>query len=343
MGNYLFSFNITDAKFFCNIRSLLLIAENKVDSDYYEFIANVEGFKYLKNSPVWPKTKLDDDIKQALYESKAMGCGLKNGFDIRAELPPGNYACLDEVFFAPVRLPSLNVLPSQGWKIHITAHPHSAQKIAALILSQIDAHIELAGNDGKGTPAQHTFYKYGNLKGERKETQAGKSITIYPSNRKHAAALAQTLDNILLWAIKGGILTKNDFYPCVGDALVGESGGIYVRYGYLTRREDRVQPTKYSKTFSVLPNSMLRHSLDSCISFAANVKAIKDDRRYPWPDFMNKNDLSWKDAKNPFPGLNLRWYFNSEMPPITWENRPDFWLDLQARSGNTKAASAPSV
>lgn len=56
---------------------------------------------------------------------------------------------------------------------------------------------------------------------------------------------------------------------------------------------------------------------------------VLDNRYYPWPDNMNKADASWKNSRDPFPGLNMRWIYGEPKDAITWQNRPNYWSDLK--------------
>lgn len=209
----------------------------------------------------------------------------------------------------------------KGWKIHITAQPHSAQKIANLILPHINDFNDKfdvstsAGNKVgfKIIPTipllKTTWYLAPHIQG--KETQAGKFIVIYPKNNEHAYELTKRFNELLLNAIyKGELDPQKDFLPLIGDAKVGNSGGVYVRYGHFT--ESRAN----------------------------------DNRFYPWPDDMNKNNPDWAQASSPFHEQSLEWTpkcalkmengvltrVSSQKEPIIWnqdqDNRPTSWNDL---------------
>ena len=162
--------------------------------------------------------------------------------------------CLDPAFAIRKfgKRESKQIIPKQGWKIHISALPHSAQKIASFVLKTIeDFDILSQGNHTyfkiiNSIPAMRSmYYITGHLEGDGRETQTGKFITIYPQNKKHAMALVKLIDNAFLWAKKGKVLNNNDFYALSGEAQIGESGWVYIRYGNISSTFDELNTKIY--------------------------------------------------------------------------------------------------
>ncbi|HXF90321.1 MAG TPA: hypothetical protein VNJ29_00160, partial [Candidatus Nitrosotenuis sp.] len=206
----------------------------------------------------------------------------------------------------------------QGWKIHISALPHSAKKIASLILPEINnlphqkgprVFYKIIGS----LPLMRTmWYVYGKVKGQ--ESQVGKFLVIYPDNGAHAYELVKKIDNILVSAKKRGLLKDSDFIPLLGDAQVGYSGWVYVRYGGLTVHQvKKLDPME----------ATMQLGEESSIELFQD-----DDRFHPWPDFMNKGNMFWKSQPNPFYDLPLKWTPINKRKVITWENRPNSWFEL---------------
>lgn len=104
----------------------------------------------------------------------------------------------------------------QGWKIHISAKPENAHKVAERILP-ILARMKVA----------HKIL--GSIKILEKiqsdPVQKGKFITIYPLNDNQAFHIATVLDQAL------ENFKPDDFDAPPHDALIGNTGGIFTRYG----------------------------------------------------------------------------------------------------------------
>lgn len=325
-----------------------LSEEDIYDDKYLSFLKKVPGFSHIEEG-FFMENPLVEYSKILNNEGIFLKDGASGTF-----LPAGRYAKLDQTPFVirkfddeiPYRL------PRQGWKIHISASEKGALKITGLVLAVIDQHIELARTPGSrnfnrtyfkilgSIPNLRTmYYVTGNLQGDGRETQVGKLFTIYPANNKHARALTELIDTVLSYAKDTGILNDSDFYPLLGEALVGKSGGVYVRYGNMSSPRDIIRQTDYKpaqhraqleivgpkKKKNTVP-VMFTQSTESAVELT---EILVDDCRYfPWPDFMNRGNENWKEANNPFRDQNMRWTPGPGRMPITWENRPLFWKDL---------------
>lgn len=207
----------------------------------------------------------------------------------------------------------------QGWKIHVTAMPHSAQKIAELILPAINrlpsqTSRAVSYKIVRSIPLMRTLWANAYIKGS--ETQPGKFLVLYPDNGDHAYELVKKIDTILTNAIEEGILTKSDFLPLIGDAKVGNSGGVYVRYGaYLSDHIEKRTP----QGEPMGDNS------------GTNAEYVKDDRFHPWPDFMNKSNQAWSTSESPFHELPLYWSSSSNPKDkiTSWNDRPSSWESVE--------------
>ncbi len=206
-------------------------------------------------------------------------------------------------------------LTDQGWKIHVSAQPHSATRILKAVLpilkeSMQNHHIEF--KVVKSIPyLRRLNYLSPYIKGD--ETQPGKFITIYTKSAYVAEFLIDKLDKKL---IQEG-LKPNDFMPIKGDAAVGSSGGLYIRYGSYTG------------------NYLVQIKPDGTILSEENVL---DDRTVPWPDFMN-TAAEWRNEPNPLGNVIMRWKppLEEDVPEITWQSRPTThwkqYLYLKKRPG----------
>lgn len=211
----------------------------------------------------------------------------------------------------------------QGWKIHISAMPESAQKIAELVLPAING---LPHQKGEYTsfkiiptlPLMRALWTFQYVRD--KETQPGKFIVLYPESPDHAYELAKKIDGILNKALNEGILQKSDFLPMIGDVQVGTSGGVYTRFG---KFQEGNQLTKITPDGQVMPapsdNSFFRDN-------------EYDDRFHPWPDFMNKSNKHWSHQKSPFRELPLTWtsFTNPNAKITSWDTRPSSWSVIES-------------
>jgi hypothetical protein len=113
-----------------------------------------------------------------------------------------------------------------GWKIHVSARPSSASRIAGIvvpILKELNMNYKIVPS----LQALRRLYLRTRHKGN--VSQGGKYIAIYPRNDEEARAVAEALDRALNAAIENGALNCDDFLTCVGDVRIGLTGGIYAR------------------------------------------------------------------------------------------------------------------
>jgi hypothetical protein len=114
-------------------------------------------------------------------------------------------------------MPASAVLPSQGWKLHVSAGMDQSYEVADRILPELRAMgvTHKVMND----PAAYTRMTKG---------QAGKFITIYPNNPEQAAAIARMIDQRL-----GDIKAAGPVID--GERAIGSAGWVYARYGSFDR------------------------------------------------------------------------------------------------------------
>jgi hypothetical protein len=142
-------------------------------------------------------------------------------------------------------------------------------------------------------------------------TQAGKAFTIYPKDDATATWIAQRLDNAIKKAVADGVLVPDrDFEPVRSDARIGKTGAVFARYGKLSGGNDWVNIMDDQGKFIPDPQTKNRY------------KSVYEDRKIPWPDFMNNKRFS-----NPFEkvGLSLDWLNPQDGKYYSWKDRPDTW------------------
>lgn len=287
---------------------IIVKSDDEIDQDYEDYILQ------LFNGNPYPLSI--EDLDRKINPMDWLSQFPLNTDKNNVKLPTGDYSISSSGFWAYHLSNDIKQLNSrgQGWKIHISAMPYSAEEIAKLILPKIEGVPSQKGKTVSykiigSIPLMRTLYSLKYASG--KETQPGKFLVIYPENTEHAYELAKVIDQVILDAKQSGQLSDNDFLPLLGDAEVGESHQVYVRYGRhtggLVKMVDNmnISMTQESGQFS---------------------NTVEDDRFTPWPDFMNKKNSQWKDIPNPFKDLPLSWVWNNRK--ITWETRPDSWLDL---------------
>lgn len=117
----------------------------------------------------------------------------------------------------------------KGWKLHVSAQPSSALRVAKIAIPILKEH-KVVFKICRGLDGLRLLNTFPVTKSSS-ETQAGKFITIYPDTPEKSAELAKELDNAFAEAIGCGKLNSCDFCYLVGDAMLGESGAVYTRYG----------------------------------------------------------------------------------------------------------------
>ena len=105
--------------------------------------------------------------------------------------------------------------PAEGWKFHISAHPHNAEAIAEVVLPVLTK--------------RQVWHKYLELHtlGTRTGNAVGKFIAYYPISPKDAHDVAAALSSVLaspgVRNLKGPVIQKEKRF--------GNTGFLYTRYG----------------------------------------------------------------------------------------------------------------
>ncbi|GCE14650.1 class III lanthionine synthetase LanKC N-terminal domain-containing protein [Tengunoibacter tsumagoiensis] len=128
-------------------------------------------------------------------------------------------------------------LPSQGWKLHVSASIDSAAALLRCVLPLL-----LAESSAFKCAATIQHLNYLN-QGQGGNSQLGKFITIYPANDEEAVRLALLLDNETRNRGLGGPNIPSDHILCPGSL-------VYYRYGGFD-----------GKTFVQQQNGMISHAL----------------------------------------------------------------------------------
>lgn len=136
----------------------------------------------------------------------------------RRELPPGwqRHRSGDWLAFRPLG----GELPSQGWKIHISACLDNAEKV----LAQVWDYCVPRSVAFKCVPSRHLLHARNGKYADR--GASGKFITVYPADDEQCRTLAEDLDGLL-----GG-----EPGPYILTDLRWGAGPVYVRYGSFTER-----------------------------------------------------------------------------------------------------------
>ncbi len=169
----------------------------------------------------------------------------------------------------------------QGWKLHVSARPSSMDKIFEIVRPALQEHP---------VHFKYTTF-YGLAKLLSQPTQRGKFITIYPNSLLHANQIAHAIDARFESAIAAGRINPMvDFETIENDVQLGETGGLFTRYGEYKNGVCRI----------VTPHRFLteQDSLE-----CTKISIVKDSRDCPLPDFA----LDWLEAENPFPGFAMTW------------------------------------
>ncbi len=169
----------------------------------------------------------------------------------------------------------------QGWKLHVSAKPTSLEKILEIVkpvLQKYDPHFKYTSSFG----LKHLLAQ---------PTQRGKFITIYPDSLIHANEIAEAIDSILQAAIlEEKIDPFTDFETIVSDAQLGNTGGLFTRYG------------EYKKGLCTITKAhCFLKSLDALDCSENHI--IKDARIAPLPEFAH----DWLTDASPFPNLKMEW------------------------------------
>ena len=128
----------------------------------------------------------------------------------------GKYVTMEDGYF-PDRLFMDHIpgkIPSEGWKLHVSADFASAHEVA-------DRVLPMLRKMGVNHKVMADPVAYGKMQGG----QAGKFITIYADSAEHALAITKAVDSVVS-GLSG---------PAVaGERAVGSSGLVFARYGGFT-------------------------------------------------------------------------------------------------------------
>lgn len=102
-----------------------------------------------------------------------------------------------------------------------------------------------------------------------------------------------------------------DFYPNSGKTKLGETKGLFARYGLF----------KEGYLKEINPS-------DLTAKYGGSLKYFSDDRFFAWPDFMNKQKEFWRNDENPFKDLPLLWQNPTTKQYFPWSDRPMSWEGL---------------
>ncbi|MDR2781530.1 MAG: hypothetical protein LBB21_03715 [Holosporaceae bacterium] len=122
--------------------------------------------------------------------------------------------------------PNLPVANSDigGWKLHVTATPLSAAKVARVVVPYLlSKNVKF-----KILPTADVVCRfYFNARFGSWYSQYGKFITIYPASGEKGAEIANWLDVELS---NRSLFIRRDFVSCSGEFSIGKSGALFTRY-----------------------------------------------------------------------------------------------------------------
>ena len=187
----------------------------------------------------------------------------------------------------------------KGWKLHVSAQPSSALRVAEIAIPILKKH-EVVFKICRSLDELRWLNTLP-LTDSDIETQAGKFIAIYPDTPERSAELAKELDNAFARAIDCGRLSSCDFCCLVGDAMIGESGAVYARYGgydaYARVLENRRLPIFFPDNDipTVSPFKDMKISFNGKDLPYDDCSAWTNDTRYlsePLPSYKLNNHLA---------------------------------------------------
>ncbi len=244
------------------------VNSQKTDSTYIDLIQNIKNGTYIEPSKLikFKNKAIDQDD---LYRSFSTLSYLfaNNNFE---EFFKGYQDC----FVSLVRADSL---PGSGWKFHVSSSVKNANKIANIVVPFL-YHYKIPSK----ITCNLKFLTFLNST----KTQSGKFITIYTRNYSEARNTALRLNDLL---IQHKLDKLEEKVSILGDAKIGESGLVFIRYGKIRPRNDR------DGFIASLPNSN---------------KKTKDSRYFPLPERifeLTRNELVID--KYPFEEINMTWKF----------------------------------
>jgi hypothetical protein len=119
----------------------------------------------------------------------------------------------DRIFMDWIKEP----IPSEGWKIHVSASAESSPRVADIVLPLL-----------RSMKVNHKVVNSPEALAGMGGTQTGKFVTIYPRDAAHARGIVKALDGALTGqGVKGPAIS--------GEKPVGSSGLTYTRYGGFTK------------------------------------------------------------------------------------------------------------
>lgn len=180
---------------------------------------------------------------------------IERAFTFRDSSEKVGKSILSDSVFTLYRPRSLIITPDLGWKLHITAQ-HNSVFVEKILCSVVPFLLER--NVIFKIPC--SFEAYGRLFFSK--TQAGKLITIYPCRGEdcdHLERFSQDLNDYLNDHIRRKILNKRMFFPLIHEMQIGESEGLYGRFGSCSGRgrdieEDRLSPWPSEYHLDILKN-----------------------------------------------------------------------------------------
>lgn len=351
--NHIFSANAEGKKLLETIMSLspsvntspILTQEalDEQDHDYRNFILdyayNKKLFAYTSQGNVFQPTqnpKSDDyTISNFCYPPAINAESYKKSlplYDSNAQhmpLPPGTYAKMIQcTAWIQTVFDGEKISRAQGIKIHVSAKPETALKIAKItlpILESLNIPYKVM-YDLRQMRALFYLLQYerkDHLTGTKNQsTQAGKFIAIYPRNDEEAITVMKLLDEEFL----KGELNPSDFEKLLGDTQIGNSGGIFARFGKFSATSHKGRHPMSITPIDPLGASIRPSMLEEQGFIYDPRTGMIDERKYPWPDYMNDRKLY---AGNLFGDLTVKWTNpNNETQSITWETRPNCWAEL---------------
>jgi hypothetical protein len=214
--------HLSDANDFYNQSSQENLLRSQPSSPYK---LDANSYKYYVE--LWRKSK--DPKDRALAIARLLDN--INSFDefITRFLGKQLHTFMPLLTFRDIKTPENFLM--QGWKIHVSAKPETAHLVAQVVLPI----LAKACVPHKILDSETIIRKL-----QSDETQKGKFITIYPLNDDHAAYIARILE----LAIVKSKLKKDDFDVPPYDLPLGETGGIFTRYGAYSGHQITVVDSK---------------------------------------------------------------------------------------------------
>ncbi len=170
---------------------------------------------------LWSSPVLGMEAEEELWEAENWSDAFYKGTEFGTKqadyVPTFTESGMRKPFNAYAKALKAGEIPSEGWKIHVSANPQTAQQVAEVLpkLRQMNIHHKVVLSREK-------------LAGMNKGDQAGKFITIYPRDIDEAKRVVKMLDKALAERGLAGPVIK-------GEKALGSSGLIYTRYDGFTK------------------------------------------------------------------------------------------------------------